>query len=105
MYNFGNCYPTKEAAKFVIEARKTYVALQRYAEEHNKELDWKNRLELKYFIAYMHLDNRLVIGDTFSSQNTGAIYFSSKAIAEAAIKAIGEDLIKKYLFGVDNHDC
>ena len=106
LYNFGNCYKTKEAAKFATEARKIYVALQRYAEEHNnKEIDKYNPNVAKWLIGYDCDTNKVIAMATWSCLGIGEIYFSSDEIATAAVHEIGEDRIKKYLFGVDNHDC
>lgn len=102
IYDLGLCYPTKEAAEFATERQRVYTALQRYAEEHNtEEIDWKNNDQNKYYIWYYHPDACINIGILKIHQDIGTIYFTSEELAKAAIEEIGEDIIKKYLFGIE----
>lgn len=99
MFNLGNCFETKEQAEFAIDKQKVYTELKRYALEHNEEeIDWNDIDKCKwcitkdcgklnvYCFCRIHLLNQ--------------IYFTSEEIAQNAIKEIGEDRIKKYLFEV-----
>ena len=103
MYDLGNCFKTEEKAAFTAEAIKTYVALKRYAEEHNERATAFDGINTNYVITYH--TNELVVMSMCHVQNIADIYFTSIKIAKAAIAEIGENRIKKYLFGVDNHDC
>ena len=103
MYNIGNCFKTKKEAEFAVEAIKTYVALKRYAEEHNERETAFDGANTNYVITYH--TNELVIMSMRHVQNIADIYFTSIKIAKAAIAEIGENRIKKYLFGGVNHDC
>lgn len=98
-YELGNCFETEEQAEFALEKQKIYTELKRYALEHNEEeIDWNDIDKCKwcitkdcgklnvYCFCRIHLLNQ--------------IYFTSEEIAQNAIKEIGEDRIKKYLFEV-----
>lgn len=101
-WKFGNYYNTKEEAEFVKQKQLVYQELKRYAVEHNtEEIDWENYLQIKYFIYCNTKSNDLGIMDVSKRKITGQVYFTSEKIAENAIKYIGEDRIKKYLFEFD----
>lgn len=101
-YQSGNYFKTEEAAEFELNRRLVYQELKDYALEHNEgEIDWKNSEQEKWFISY---DNQIKCFTYFVRRvlsDIGQIYFSSRKIAQEAVKAVGEDRIKKYLFGVD----
>lgn len=100
-YRFGNYFQTKEEAEFAREKQLIYQKLKDYALEHNEEIDWNNYNQLKWIIRY-EKDYKEIryswITDTFYINQ---IYFTSEKIARDAVKEIGEDNIKKYLFGVE----
>lgn len=101
-YNLGNYFKTKEEAEFARKKQLIYQKLKDYALEHNtEEIDWINYNQLKWIIRY-EKDYKEIryswITDTFYINQ---IYFTSEKIARDAVEAIGEDNIKKYLFGVN----
>lgn len=101
-WKFGNYYNTKEEAEFAKQKQLVYQALKKYALEHNTEdIDWENYLQIKYFIYCNTKSNDLGIMDVSKRKIAGQVYFTSEKIAENAIKAIGKDRIKKYLFEID----
>lgn len=101
-WKFGNYYNTKEEAEFAKQKQLVYQELKKYALEHNTEvIDWENYLQIKYFIYCNTKSNDLGIMDVSKRKITGQVYFTSEKIAENAIKDIGEDRIKKYLFEID----
>ena len=101
-YQFGNYFKTLDEAKFAREKQYVYQKLKDYALEHNtKEIDWDNYSLSKFCIAYDYHDNDLFIDDMQTVKYPNTVYFTSEKIAENAIKEIGEDNIKKYLFGVN----
>lgn len=97
----NNCFQTKEEAEFRLEQIKVYNELKNFADDNNEEIDWKNECQEKYYIYLSHNDNNFIIGDMVYGQDIGQIYFSSRGLVEQAIEKVGEDRIKKYLFGVE----
>lgn len=100
----GNCFKTREEAEFALERQKVITELKRYALEHNeKEIDWYNHCVLKYYIQYDYVNNKLnIVSTRYSKSNISSMYFTSDKIAQSAIKAVGEDRIKKYYFEVND---
>lgn len=97
-YALGNCFKTKEEAEFALERQKVIMELKRFALEHNeKEIDWNDSKQKKYFLSYQHDKN---IIDYYYYYQSCSIYFTSIEIARAAIQEIGEERIKKYYFEV-----
>ena len=84
-YTIGNCF--KE--------------LKRFAQEHNTlEINWNDIDQEKYYFYYNCTYKRFDINLVYGTKGN-AIYFSSKEIAEQAVKEIGEERIKKYYFEVE----
>lgn len=100
-YSIGNCFCTKEEAQNAVEQLKIRAELQRYADEYNEKIKW-NMYRDKWYIVYNHESKNLEVYNACCSQSSFQIYFSSKEIALNAIQVVGEDRIKKYLFGVNN---
>lgn len=96
-FKLGNCFETREQAKFAIEKQKVYMQLKHYALEHNEqEIDWSDGAQAKYFMGLAH--GKIFIYKYYVIQFLNQIYFTSEEIAKNAIAEIGEDKIKKYLF-------
>lgn len=100
-YRTGNYFKTREEAEFEREKCLVYQELKNYAIEHNEgKIDWNNAKQYKYYIycykGGIYIDNNNII------MCLGQIYFTSIEIARNAINTIGEDRIKKYLFGLSN---
>lgn len=101
-WKFGNYYNTKEEAEFAKQKQLIYQELKRYALEHNtEEIDWTNNSSSKFYITYGYQNNELIIDNMQTIKSPNTVYFTSEKIAENAIKAIGKDRIKKYLFEID----
>ena len=99
-YAIGNCFKTKEDAEFALEKQKVITELKRFALEHNKEdIDWNDSKQRKYFLFYQHEKNIIFI-DYYYFYQSCSIHFTSEEIAQAAIKEIGEERLKKYYFEV-----
>lgn len=99
-YSVGNCYRTYAEAKFEVERRKVTTELKRFALEHNdSEIDYHDRNQVKYYICYNH-DNCELYVDWVSYIQDISIYFTRRELCKQAIQQVGEDRIKKYLFGV-----
>lgn len=100
-YAMGNCFKTREEAEFTLEKQKVIMELKRFALEHNdKEIDWNNIEQRKCFLSYQH-DKNIIFIDFYYSVQIYNIYFTSEEIAQAAIKEIGEERLKKYYFEVE----
>lgn len=101
-YELGNYFKTRKEAEFALERQKVITELKRYAMEHNeKEIDWNDKDQDKFDLCFYHQSKKILI-NTHTSYQTTFIYFTSKEIAKAAIKAISEERIKKYYFEVND---
>lgn len=94
--NIGNCFLTKEEAKFEVERRKVEAIMLKYG-----------RREFKYdennvCMFYKHEEQEVAIANESIYQNQGTIYFDKYDLCKQAIEEAGEDNIKKYIFGVDS---
>ena len=99
---FGNCFKTQEEAKHMAEKLKVINELKNFALENNNEkIDWRDKCIGKYFITYDFYDEEISVASyTFRNFLPFEIYFTSKEIAQKAIKTIGADRIKKYYFDI-----
>lgn len=101
-YRFGNYFQTKEEAEFARKKQLIYQQLKDYALEHTtEEFDWTNPNQFKWFIRYDNKYKKIIYTWTRYSIDLNQIYFTSEKIARDAVEKIGEDNIKKYLFGVN----
>ena len=97
-YEIGNIFPTEEAAQAHVEYLKTRAALKHYAQEHNEgEIDWDNVEQDKWYIYYNYFEKKNKISCTNNCLCASQTYFTSREIAQAAIKEIGDLRIKRYL--------
>lgn len=101
-YIMGNYFQTKEDAEFAMKKQIIYQKLKDYALGHNKwENDWE-KYSSKFCIAYDYQDYDLFIDSMQTVKYPNTVYFTSEKIAANAIKEIGEDKIKYYLFGIED---
>lgn len=92
-YANANYYSNETVAENNIRADKLMRQLRRFAVEHNEcELDWSNE-ERKHYIFYNYDLADFVIGYAYNDKHFGQIYFSSREIAEQAIKEFEDELI------------
>ena len=100
-YRLGNYFQTKEEAEFAREKQLIYQKLKDYALEHNtEEIDWINYNQTKWIIGCNNDYKKIRYYWITSLIHINQIYFTSEKIARDAVEEIGEDNIKKYLFGV-----
>ena len=101
--SIGNCFETGKEAKHMVEKLKVIKELRDFALENNNEkIDWRDKCTGKYFITYDFYDEKISIASyTFRNFLPFEIYFTSKEIAQKAIKKIGEYRIKKYYFDIE----
>lgn len=99
-YKFNNVFNTEDEARFELERNKIIQRLCYYAMNYNKPLDWGNIEECKYFIYYDYKCKCIDLGYNTFLETCNTIYFSSRKTALNAIKEIGADNIKKYVFRI-----
>ena len=97
MLEFGNIFKTKEEAEFEVERLTVLRELEKMGRPFNFGIEnWYVYLNKHSDIDYsLKYESEVVYGD---------YYFSSYDEAKEAIDKIGEDRIKKYLFGVNEGD-
>lgn len=90
----GNIYKTKEEAEFAAEKLKVEAELRKYSRpyEHGS---------FNYYLFFDIESDRLATDFTSYCSPQGAIYFESEKKAIEAIETVGEERIKKYIFGVE----
>ena len=91
----GNVFLTNEEAKFEVERRKVETEMLRLGGRRKF-----NRGKDNYFIMYTRIEG-LDYVNYHSMHEQGVIYFDSELDAINAVKTIGKDIIKKYIFGVE----
>lgn len=100
-YAIGNCFKTEEEAQNAVERLKIRAELQRFADEHNEPIDWEDCITDKWYICYDYLYKIVGCSPIRIVRDCFQIYFTSREVAKAAIQSVGEERIKKYLFGVE----
>lgn len=91
----GNVFLTNEEAKFEVERRMIETEMLKLGGRRKF-----NRGKDNYFIMYTRIEG-LDYVNYHSMHEQGVIYFDSELDAINAVKTIGKDIIKKYIFGVD----
>ena len=93
--DIGNIFRTKQQAEFAAEKLKIEAELRKFSRP----------FEYGKFNYYLFFD---IDGNSFRTDFTsywppqGAIYFESGEKAQQAVYTVGEDRIKKYIFGVED---
>src|SRR5699024_7590376 len=93
-YRIGNMFKTEKEAEFAVEKLKVEAELRKYSRPF-KEDDYNSFIELYMF------DKTPTVDSNEYWQTQGVIYFESDEKAQQAIDAVGEERIKKYIFGVE----
>ena len=91
----GNVFKTKEQAEFAVEKLKVEAELRKFS----RPFEYGENCTEFY---YDHEFGGIMFCTLTASQTQGAIYFESKKVAQQAIKSVGEERIKKYIFGVED---
>lgn len=94
MLAIGNIFKTKEQASFVVEKLKVEAELRKYSKPFKEDDD-------NCFIQINSSHNNLVVDNDECYQTQGTIYFKNRFEAHDAIESVGEERIKKYIFGVE----
>ena len=92
----GNVFPTNEAAKFEVERRKVIAELSDFAE--GDDAVWN--MDTKYWAICWDDDMQAIDVLYFLRIKPAGLLFPSEKAARAAIKAVGEERVKKYYLGV-----
>lgn len=101
-YQFGNYFETIDEANFAREKQYVYQKLKDYALEHNtRVINLDDYTQPKWYMRYDIGCKFMRYQWTTSMYYMNQIYFTSEKIARDAVEEIGEDNIKKYLFGVN----
>lgn len=91
----GSVFKTKEQAEFAVEKLKVEAELRKFSKPFESG-------ETSYYI-FFHIEiDCLDTHFTSYCPPQGSIYFESEEKAQQAIESVGEDRIKKYLFGVED---
>ena len=93
-YRIGNMFKTEKEAEFAVEKLKVESELRKFSRPFKED-------EYNYFIQIHPSHNNIVTDSDDYYQTQGTIYFESITIANEAIDTIGEERIKKYIFGVE----
>lgn len=90
----GNIFKTKEQAEFAVEKLKVEEELRKFSRpfKHGR---------YDYYLFFDIESDCLDAHFTSYCPPQGAIYFESEEKVQQAIKSVGEDRIKKYIFGVE----
>jgi len=93
--SIGNVFKTKEEAEFAVEKLKVEAELRKLSRPF-VDGEWNNH------IKYSQSFDELSISTSLVYQTQGVIYFEGGEKARQAIKSVGEERIKKYIFGVED---
>ena len=97
----SNCYQTKAECEFEREQAKVEAALKNFAKEHNEPIEWGKCDQFRFFIGWNFYNAQICIKSRDGYLKDKNIYFSSEEIAEAAVRAVGADRVKKYYLEVE----
>lgn len=93
MYNQNNVFGTREEAMLESQRRTLIAKIQRFRDKCNsseKQLDWKNFSQDKYFISYDASSGDLVVSSNRITNDLSMFgYFATYSCAEAAIIQFG----------------
>ena len=95
MLKFGNIFRTEDQAKFAVEKLKVEAELRKFS----RPFEYGENCTEFY---YDHEFGRIMFCTLTASQTQGAIYFESKEKAQQAVSTVGEERVKKYIFGVED---
>ena len=94
--SIGNIFRTREQAEFALEKLKAEAELRKYSRPF-KEGENEN-----WFILWGTYKKEVQIDWSRKLVRQGTIYFESRKKANEAVESVGEERIKKYLFGVED---
>ena len=91
----GNGFRTEQQAEFAVEKLKVEAELRKFSRpfEYGK---------FNYCLLFDIDGNNFRTDVTSYCPSQGAIYFESEEKAQEAVSTVGEERIKKYIFGVED---
>ena len=89
----GNFFQTKQQAEFTVEKLKVEAELRKYSRPFKCG-------EINQYIFLDTDRDRIDVENRYYFPTQGTIYFDSKEKVQQALKSVGADRIKKYIFGV-----
>ena len=91
----GNFFQTEQQAEFAVEKLKVEAELRKFSRPFKCG-------EISHYI-FLNTDIEcLDVAGLSYSQYQGTIYFESREKANEAVESVGEERIKKYIFGVED---
>ena len=93
----GNVFLTKQDAEYELERRRIENDMLRLGGRRKAKKGKTN-----WFLEYRPASGGIEILWSSYEMDQGVIYFDSEEKAEEAVEIIGEDRIKKYIFGVES---
>lgn len=94
--SIGNVFKTKEQADLAVEKLKAEAELRKYSRTFKHGGD-------NYTFNFNHDEGKVVhVYASESYEELGSLYFESRDKAQQAIDEVGEERIKKYIFGVED---
>ena len=94
--DFGNYFKTQEEAERKYFEIRLHRQLELFALENNEtEIDWNDDSSKEYIISYSK-DRGIFVDRVYSLKDFGQVYFTSKEIAEKALKTFKYDLIRYF---------
>lgn len=100
LFSTANYFNNKDYAEYIAFKETLMRKLDRFAWEHNaKAVNWDDGSE-KYFITFSNRHNVLTV-DWACMYKSNDIYFTSRDIAEKALKKFKDDLMKLHTWKFD----
>ena len=96
----GNFFKTKEEAENTLEHLKVLHELNELSDD-DRTWDGEND---HWELNYDTVEDEINISEMTYNISGGAYYFKSKESAQAAVKKIGEERLKKYYFFIEEID-
>lgn len=95
-YDVHNYFQTEDEAQEYARVLEIKRRLMAFADERNDKIDWDDSQTLKWYLCGSKPIGIIVTGYTYY-KTPEIVYFSSKELAQQAIKEIGEENIIRYL--------
>ena len=94
LYDNANYYSDETIAKNNARADKLIRQLRRFAVEHReKELDWNDKHQVKYYISYDRKTETFILGTSYHHRIIGIVYFDKAPTAWNAIDTFKDELL------------